>query len=70
MVYLVRVQPFKKYEHLKIEVFNETCIMMATVEVLSIMNPSITSENRAFLGWALIITVSANVVINLLIVSN
>jgi hypothetical protein len=44
--------------------------MMAAAEVITIINPSISSEDRENIGWALIITVSANVGINLLIVSN
>jgi len=64
------VRPFKKFEHLKIEVFNEVCVLIAALEVLTIMNPAISSEEREFIGWALIITVSANVGLNLLFVSN
>ena len=69
MIYLVKHQPFKKFVNFKIELFNEICIVASATEVLSIMNPGITSENREFIGWALIGTVTFNVVVNLLIVS-
>ena len=70
LIYLVRYQPFKKLVNFFIELFNEFCIVISSILVLTILNPDLSSEARLDLGWNLIYTVSANVSTNLLIVAH
>lgn len=69
MTYLVDAEPFLKTMDLRVEIFNEACILLSLIEIFTLLNPAMEPEVRNFTGWMLIYTVGVNVTGNLMIVS-
>jgi len=70
ILYLLNAWPYTKAKDNEIEVFNEACTFASIWITSTLLDPAMTSESRDWNGWALIYLFSANILINLLLVSN
>ena len=70
ILYLLNAWPYTKTVDNAIELFNEACTFSSIWITITLLDPAMTSEARDYNGWVLIYLFGANILINLLLVSN
>ena len=67
LIYLIKVKPFIHQKTLKMELLNETCILLIQYYLLFLSDSRIQDTDRSFIGYLLIATGVANFLANFIV---
>lgn len=69
LIYLVAYQPLNSQQANKVEIFNETCIVLFSYMMTILLNIAIPFKLREQIGWVMIYIASFNILGNLMVVA-
>jgi hypothetical protein len=69
LIYLVTFKPLVTNQANKVEIFNETCILLFSYMMTTMLNIAIPFKLRETIGWVMIYIASFNIMGNLMVVA-
>jgi hypothetical protein len=70
LIYLVTYQPLTSKQANRVEIFNETCIVLFSYMMTILLNIAIPFKLREKIGWVMIFIASFNILGNLMVVAS